>query len=590
MFDSSLYFFNPTAIPVLASGAAILMFGLIILLAERPSRVNLLFFLVTLTMAIWLLAFTGVYSARDAHTALFWAKAAYLGVPCLSMAMYHFTVATLQRDVQRKGLLCIGWVLAFFFMGVIIGTDLLFDRLYHYSWGYYPQYKTLGIPYLMFFFSFMLLTFWELWKTFRDTPVDSTPHKRARMLLIGISIAYIASLDYLPKYGVPLYPLGYVAIFTYVIITTCAIWRYRLIGSEYLSARLTAIVEASDDAVIGWDFSMRITDWNHGAEMLYGYTAGETVGQPISILTGPTTTDNIINQEIIEPCEPVAGEATRVSPSWILRKIQHGASIKGYDTTHRRKDGSPVDVSVTASPIPDNTGQPIGVSFIARDIALEKQLEALRKSEERQRKVVETALDAFISMNIEGKIQEWNPQAERIFGFRREEVLGQHLRDLIISPQYWEMHDQWIHDFLATGQGHALNNRIEIQVRHRDGHTFPVEVSIAPLQIGSSWIFNAFFHDISNRKKAEQELQILNENLKNQTNTLSQTNAELNSLAESLRHANAQLLQMSATDALTKLLNRRGLHEALLRERHRSARSGLPCCMLLIDLVSNCIN
>jgi PAS domain S-box-containing protein len=116
---------------------------------------------------------------------------------------------------------------------------------------------------------------------------------------------------------------------------------------EELHARLAAIVESSDDAIIGEDLNGIVTDWNRGAESIYGFRAEEIVGQPISTLVPPGNADEILQ---------------------ILQNISHGESLEHYETVRVRKDGKQINVSLTISPIEDSAGNIIGASAIARDI------------------------------------------------------------------------------------------------------------------------------------------------------------------------------------------------------------------------------
>jgi len=142
------------------------------------------------------------------------------------------------------------------------------------------------------------------------------------------------------------------------------------------------------------------------------------------------------------------------------------------------------------------------------EITERKQVEvALRQSEERTRLIVESALDAVITMDAQGLITSWNPQAETIFGWSREDAIGSRLAETIIPLQYREAHYRGLQKFLDTGEGPWLNKRIEIAALHRDGHEFPVELTISPLQSGKTFTFSAFIRDISERKLAEAELQ-----------------------------------------------------------------------------------
>jgi PAS domain S-box-containing protein len=127
-------------------------------------------------------------------------------------------------------------------------------------------------------------------------------------------------------------------------------------------------------------------------------------------------------------------------------------------------------------------------------------------SEARTRSIVESALDAVISMDASGRITGWNARAEAIFGWPAGEVLGRQLADTIIPPAQREAHSRGLKRFLATGEGPVLNRRIEVSALRRDGSEFPAELSIAPLQIEGSPHFSAFLRDITDRKLAEARL------------------------------------------------------------------------------------
>src|SRR2546422_11315307 len=100
-------------------------------------------------------------------------------------------------------------------------------------------------------------------------------------------------------------------------------------------------------------------------------------------------------------------------------------------------------------------------------------------------------------MDGEGRSAGWNPQAEAACGWSGQEAIGKIMSEMIIPPQHREVHERGLKHFLKTGEGPALNKRIEITALHRDGHEFPVELAISPVIMGGSWSFNAFIRDIT---------------------------------------------------------------------------------------------
>jgi len=128
----------------------------------------------------------------------------------------------------------------------------------------------------------------------------------------------------------------------------------------------------------------------------------------------------------------------------------------------------------------------------------------LQERETKTRRIIDSALDAVLSMDERGRITEWNAQAATMFGWQRDDALGCALSELLIPPQYRDAHDKGMRHFLDTGEGPLLNRRIEMTARRRDGSEFPVEVSIAPYRIDGKWEFSGFVRDITEKRLAEE--------------------------------------------------------------------------------------
>ena len=131
---------------------------------------------------------------------------------------------------------------------------------------------------------------------------------------------------------------------------------------------------------------------------------------------------------------------------------------------------------------------------------------ALLQSQERNRAIVDTAFDGVITIDSAGIVTDWNAQATAIFGWSREEALGQALSKTIIPERDRQAHEHGIREFLRTGAGPILNRRIEIVAQHRDGRELPVELAVSPAKIGDAYIFSAFIRDITDRRRTERRL------------------------------------------------------------------------------------
>jgi PAS domain S-box-containing protein len=129
-----------------------------------------------------------------------------------------------------------------------------------------------------------------------------------------------------------------------------------------------------------------------------------------------------------------------------------------------------------------------------------------RASEGRLAAIVQAALDAHVTMDDRGTIVTWNAQAETVFGWPAHEVIGRHVADIIVPPAHREAHRRGLQHFLESGEGPILNRRLELRALRRDGTEIAVELAVAPIRLGNSWIFSAFIRDISERNQLEQQL------------------------------------------------------------------------------------
>ena len=257
-----------------------------------------------------------------------------------------------------------------------------------------------------------------------------------------------------------------------------------------VSAQLAAIVESSDDAIIGKDLNGIITTWNRGAQRLFGYTEREAIGQPITILMPPDRVDE---------------EAV------ILERIRCGERTEHFETVRRRKDGTLLDISLSVSPIIDAHGNVTGAAKIARDISERKQAEtALRESEERYRVLFEMSPVAVYSIDTAGVIQNFNQHAAELwgrapaFGDTDERFCGSY--KLFRPDGSFMPHEQCPMAEVVAGKI-AEARDAEVLIERPDGSRVTVIVNIRPLKNERGEIIGAIncFYDISERKRAEEE-------------------------------------------------------------------------------------
>jgi PAS domain S-box-containing protein len=201
------------------------------------------------------------------------------------------------------------------------------------------------------------------------------------------------------------------------------------------------------------------------------------------------------------------GEHARQAYEDEQRAMSTGEAIVELEEKETWPDGHVTWVSTTKIPFRDEQENITGLVGISRDITRRKQVEdALRKSEEKTRVILDSAYDAFVAIDAAGRIIDWNRQACAIFGWSREEAIGRLLFDTIVSPQSREAHKQEVQRFLTTGDSQVLNRIVEIPAQDRKGREFPAELTIQPIQWGDSLVLSAFIRDITTRKQTETAL------------------------------------------------------------------------------------
>jgi len=260
-----------------------------------------------------------------------------------------------------------------------------------------------------------------------------------------------------------------------------------LAASNDHERRLAAIVASTDDAVLAKQLDGTITSWNAGAERMYGWSADEVLGRHISLVV---------------PADRM-GELRSV-----LRRIAAGQRVDTFQTRRVHRDGHLLDVSLTISPLLDEQGDVVGASAVARDLT------PLAESQARVAAIVESALDCVVVMDQDGAVLEFNPAAERIFGYRRDDVIGQLLADLVVPPERRQEHTEGLARYVRTGIGPMLGQRVEVEAVRKDGSRVPVELAITRVDLPGPPIFVGFLRDMTAQRQAESDRDRLDQRLR----------------------------------------------------------------------------
>ncbi len=240
---------------------------------------------------------------------------------------------------------------------------------------------------------------------------------------------------------------------------------------------LARIVESSHDAIIAKTLDGTITSWNSGAERLYGYRADEIVGRHAGLLF------------------PDGQQQTEVE---LMRRIARGERIDQKEVQRRRKDSTTISVSLTLSPITDSAGKITGVASISRDVSERQRAEAMFRG------LLEAAPDAIVGVTTDGTIALINAQTEKLFGYRREELLGQSV-DILVPERLRSQHPQQRGRYFAHPRTRPMGAGAALAAVRKDGSEFPAEISLSSLETDQGVIVSAAIRDVTERLIAQAE-------------------------------------------------------------------------------------
>jgi PAS domain S-box-containing protein len=256
---------------------------------------------------------------------------------------------------------------------------------------------------------------------------------------------------------------------------------------EWLRVTLSSI----GDAVIATDTEGRVTYLNPVAQQLTGWSEAEAQGRPLEAVF------RIVHEQTRQPVESPVAKV--LADGRVVGLANHTALIA--------RDGTERAIDDSAAPIKDEQGNLLGVVLIFRDVSQKRQAErALAESEARKVAILQTALDCIITCDEQGRVVDFNPAAQRTFGYEPAEVIGKDLADLIIPPSLRERHREGMARHLATGKEVLLNRRIEMTARRADGTEFPTELAITRIPGPGPARFTAYLRDITDRKMSELAL------------------------------------------------------------------------------------
>ncbi|MFV2081246.1 MAG: PAS domain S-box protein [bacterium] len=248
-------------------------------------------------------------------------------------------------------------------------------------------------------------------------------------------------------------------------------------------SNLNALIDGSPLAIITADPKGRIMTWNPAAERIFGWKA----------------------EEVVNRIGPIVLEKGRKEFLDMIKRTLEGEKLLDQEMVRLKKDGTPINVSISTAPVYEQD-TPVAVVAMFADITRRKMAEeALMRSDEQYRTVVQTATDAIISADASGKVISWNRVAEELFGYMEKEAIGMEVTELM-PPGYREAHNQSMEKLIKTGKEKIIGKTVEVEGLRKNGEQFPVEISLASWKTDVHINFTAIIRDITERKKLEAQI------------------------------------------------------------------------------------
>jgi PAS domain S-box-containing protein len=247
--------------------------------------------------------------------------------------------------------------------------------------------------------------------------------------------------------------------------------------------RLQALIDSSPVALVEFGLDTRIRLWNPAAERIFGWTAEDMIG-----------VDGL----------PMAPPHKHAESEDLFERVIAGESVNDYETVRRRRDGTLVPVSIAAAPVRDAEGRVVGNMVAYTDISERKA------QEERLQALIDSSPLALVEFGLDTRIRLWNPAAERIFGWTREEMVGR--GGLPMAPVHRRAESEDLFERVLAGE--SLNDYETVRLR-KDGTLVPVSIAAAPVRDGFGRVVSNMvaYTDITERKEQDAEVHRLNDEL-----------------------------------------------------------------------------
>jgi len=394
---------NGLAWATLITAAAILLLGVAVLLRARGFT-SVLFFLITLATTGWLGSFAFMYAAGDPSAALTFARIGHFSAALIPAAVFHFAANYVGKGRTLRPLARLFWMVCFAVAAIGATTDLFIPAVRKYAWGYYPGGTLTNLIWVLALTGVMGAAIRLLWMAYRDSEAKS--RERNGALLLAFMLAPLAGVDYLPTIGIDMYPVGYMALLAFVIVSATAAWNFHVVDltPAYAAGQ---ILETMKSAVLLVDMEGRIRVVNRATCDLLGYSQTHLVGMHIR---------NIL----------AVDEYTSTG------KLLNSLGVLEQNMMWRGANGSAIAVLASSSIVRDANEAPVAVIYVASDHTERKRAEeALRESEQRYRTLFDSNPLPMWIYDLESlSFIAVNDAAVQHYGYSREELLSMKITDI----------------------------------------------------------------------------------------------------------------------------------------------------------------
>jgi len=474
----SLYIFQDFAAAAISAALAIYL----VPRWSAPSARALL--LLMASVAFWSFSYGLEFKSAGLEAKLFWVRVEYLGAAWVGVLYFQFAMALIGKEAWLKGARrgTILFLPALTILAVFTNPyhQLMWSRVWiDYSGPVTALVYQRGIGFWFFVaYSYGLVLAGTVSVFHSYLFARKTESRHFWVVLIGVLAPWASNIVYLAGFE----PLRHIDLTpaAFTVSGLAFFWgtvRHQML--ELIPIARDTVIESMQDAVIVLDMRNRIIDLNTAARKLLPDGVTDPIGQYLPVFFPELYVrveqgrDNKLKDVFLTlPKETTTG-------FWQLRQSALYSSGK----------------------------RPSGRLIVLQDITEQKNSEAaLRESEEKFRSISASALDAIIMIDPDGRISFWNRAAEKIFGYRAEEVMGKDLHRQLAPESALSEYREAFAVFRQSGKGSLMGKTIEIECRHKNGSLFPAELSLSPLLMDGQWHAVGILRDIAERKKTQEYL------------------------------------------------------------------------------------